>query len=835
MRVLIFTAPLGRCLLATLLALAGWALAPGAVLAQNTLAQDADVAVDEEEAQLPIYERRPFDELHLTDDSVVLIKPLPLPGRKLPEKPRPAEKLFITKIDEPDVQYTVQWKDIAKIRLFEHIVLQEAEDQVRNRRFNEAFPYYQHLRRFYPKLEGLQESIQAYLLAEARSWREKQQHDRALALLNELYVQNREHDQLVSAMSASTSALVQHYVARNQFRSVRRLVAEMAAKFPKADVVTLWRNRLTDRSRSLLVRAQAEFDKTRFSWSRDLAEHALAIWPTDEARRLLRDIHQQRPLLVVGVTAVAKRFEPGALDDHASARSSRLVYRTLVEYAGPGEAGGSYRCPVGVIQPQDAPRKLTFHLSEGIRWHQLDRPLTGHDVSRRLAALADSKSDVYRPDWAALFGGVAVHGLYDVEITLRRSHVHPAAMLQTILVPWSQPSTASSPAFNGPYALESPPEADNAGEAPPRREHDVRYLASPTYFARGEKQPGEIIERYFSNSRAAEAALRTGEIAVLDRVSPWQVESLSADRRLAVRRYAVPRVHVLLPNQDKPLLANRTFRRALVYGLHRQAILDQLIGDSQPKSTRVVSGPFPAGETLDDPLGYASDQTIDPRPYNPRLALALASLARRELDVLKKKKAAAGATRKDTAEKTDKADETTPANAAKKPGDGGKASSESATPPLILEHPPCDIARIACRSIQQQFKLIGVPVALREQEPGAKPSDDFDLRYVELAMWEPVVDARRLLAPGGLAGGASAYLRQAFRRLEVAEDWRAARNDLHLIHRIAHEEVSIIPLWQLTDYYAFRREVGIPNQRPVSLYQDVEQWQALPFQIVDAP
>ena len=46
------------------------------------------------------------------------------------------------------------------------------------------------------------------------------------------------------------------------------------------------------------------------------------------------------------------------------------------------------------------------------------------------------------------------------------------------------------------------------------------------------------------------------------------------------------------------------------------------------------------------------------------------------------------------------------------------------------------------------------------------------------------------------------------------------------IHRLAHSEVTIIPLWQLSDYFAHVRELDGLGDSPVTLYQHVEAWQA---------
>ena len=108
-------------------------------------------------------------------------------------------------------------------------------------------------------------------------------------------------------------------------------------------------------------------------------------------------------------------------------------------------------------------------------------------------------------------------------------------------------------------------------------------------------------------------------------------QGAAADAGVTVQAYALPRLHCLVPNARRPLLANRTFRRALAYGIDRQAVLEQLLrGDTLPGCVP-LHGPMPVGASAQDPLDYASDPEVEPWPYDPRLALALAEGGRREL------------------------------------------------------------------------------------------------------------------------------------------------------------------------------------------------------------
>ncbi len=517
---------------------------------------------------------------------------------------------------------------------------------------------------------------------------------------------------------------------------------------------------------------------------------------------------------------------PGSLQSWAARRSSRLIYRTLMEFQGPGSDGGKYLCPMGEMEVEELGLRLHFELKRGLRWSNGPGTLSGYDLSRRLLAMADPGDPAYRIQWAEIFAGVSVDRVYGVEIDLRRPHVRPEALLQCVVAPSREPDSDLGQATNGPYVLDYPcgagvppallragetpallragvpPALLRAGETPaPQKMQATRgallageavYTANAAYFAARPSQPKEIVERYFPSASDGIKALRRGQIDVLDRVNPWEIGKLAAIPGVVVEPYAVPLVHCLVPNLERPLVSSRTFRRALVYGIHRKAILDAMTGGKQQPGFQLASGPFSPGVSRDDPLDYAYDHSIDPRPYDPRLAIGLAKVAFRELAEAKKK----------------------------------QGQTLKKMPSLVLAYPADAIARLAAGAIKKHLALVGIPVNLEELPAGvpARLNDKIDLLYAELAMWEPVVDARRLLDRDGLAGSCSPYMSLALKQLEQAADWPAVGLKLRQIHQLAHSEVAVVPLWQLTDFFAYRRRLSGVGPRPVTLYQRVESW-----------
>ena len=269
-----------------------------------------------------------------------------------------------------------------------------------------------------------------------------------------------------------------------------------------------------------------------------------------------------------------------------------------------------------------------------------------------------------------------------------------------------------------------------------------RTCSNPRYFAGTASQPKEIVEQRFADPTAAVAALRRGEIQVLDRLSPWQVNSLAAEADLAVQSYALPRLHCLVPNSHRPLASNRTFRRALAYGIDRQAILDELLHGGRRARLHGRPRSFPAGPVRQGRLQL--------RLRSGDQAVALRSAAR------------GGAGRERPSRTV-----------------GGRPRSAAGLvrpAPLVLAFPPTEIARTACAAIRRQLAVIDVPVELKELAavPAGPVPAEVDLLYAELFISEPLVDAPRVLGADGLTGGCSAPMGQALRELVQAANWSEA-------------------------------------------------------------
>ena len=581
-----------------------------------------------------------------------------------------------------------------------------------------------------------------------------------------LYSRNPARPGVSTAYERVTGELVKQHLVGGRYAAARGLLKNLGDRYPatKATMVASYEGQLTQQATELLAQATAAKAAGKPREAHEAVQKAIAMWPTQPgASELASALHQDYPVVTVGVIAPLASPTSRRIDDWAASRTGRLLVTPLVERSDAAEDAS----PLGEIAVSEDRRQAILKLAGEARWAIPPRKVTGQDVVRCLWAAADPEDAHYDAAWAGVFGGaVAREG--EVLIDLVRPQPVPTAWLARQL--WWE----GGPPACGPFQLDS-------------RTGDVcRYVRQSSSFAATGIKLAEIVERSIPNSSAALAALRRGEISLIDRLSPWDVTAASATGGISVRRYVAPTVHVLIPNPARPLVQSRVMRRAILYGIDRQGILRRgLIGGQELAGCEVVSGPFPRG-AAGERYAYAYDLKIEPRPYEPGTGLVLAQLAASE--VLGQGKAAA---------------------------------------PLVLGFPADPVARAACQSIARQLKVLNLPVTLKEAKPGELPAlADCDLLYAELSIHEPVVDAWRLLGPGGLTGSCSPAMLLALRQVEAAPSRQEAAEKLKDVHRIAAIELPVIPLWQLAEHFAVHASVQGVADRPGSLYEGVENWQA---------
>ncbi len=59
-----------------------------------------------------------------------------------PRRGRPTDKLVIRRLDKPDKEYAVLWRNIAKLELFEQLILKKASELSAAHDFETAYDYF---------------------------------------------------------------------------------------------------------------------------------------------------------------------------------------------------------------------------------------------------------------------------------------------------------------------------------------------------------------------------------------------------------------------------------------------------------------------------------------------------------------------------------------------------------------------------------------------------------------------------------------------------------------------------------------------------------------------
>ncbi|HYO26548.1 MAG TPA: ABC transporter substrate-binding protein, partial [Lacipirellulaceae bacterium] len=716
---------------------------------------------------------------------------LDLADRRVPEPLPTTGQLELHRLTEPSIPYALDWSAIARIDLYEQMLLTEANRLTNTGEFGEAFEYLAFLQQNYPRLEGLPAALDEHLWRDASASFAAGRGDQAWPALLALYDRNPDYPRLAGAVQAVTDSLMTRRLEAGDYGGARAVLDLAERRFSTLELSNLatWRARFASDASKQLEIARRALAERRYDAARAAAMMADSIEPNlEEARQLLREIQAAAPEMRIAVTQMAGAPRPGRLPQWAQARVELLLRPPLVGMTDFGAEGGVYGSPFVDVATDDAGLETTLHLLESSR----QRGLSVDAIARRLSAMVSPDQQEQDRAFAAALDDFSVARGADLHIAWRQPPLHPGALLQ---IPLPQLTTSeASPGLW--FQLREPSGAEAQG-------------ASAVYERTGPAggAPRTIVERIYANDEEALAALLRGDVDAIDRVPPWQLDRLRQAPGVVVGAYRLPTVHVLIPNLDNPLLASREFRRALCYATDREGIVaDILLAGGAIPGFRAISGPFPAGTSLNDPAGYGYNASLPLRPYEPRLAALLAGVARTTL------------AKRDLEQRKARGEPLPAADPAAEP-------SVPPPAPLVLAHPADPLARVACQSLKLQLDRVGIPIRLEElPADGSASGVAHDLLYAELAVREPLVDARRLLSSQGVAGRSGALMTAALDELDRAQNWNDARRRLREVHRIAYYDLPLVPLWQTANFFAHRTWLQGVGEEPLALYQHIDAW-----------
>jgi len=762
-------------------------------LCSATEAQTPADAPATTEAQAPeiveparLIDVEPFDRLTLdeinestNEPEVLQIVPVEFPGRRLPKIRRPGDEISIRLFSKPGEEFKVQWRNIESLEFYEDMVLAEGLKLTAENRFDEAFEYFQFLTAGYPHTLDLQKGLQTFLIRHAGKSFQAHKHVEAISLLADAHQINPARAGLARALANVTGKLLESHQRAGNHEAVRQLLKQAIARYPNNPEARLteWRDRLVAAADAELKRANSQLAAGNLRAAQLASRQMMRIWPElPGAAALQTRIANQYPMLFVGVSQSVPFRPDRTVDRPSSWRIARLIEKPLVRIDGYDPNGAIYVSPWGTMTTGDSGRSITFDLVDDLPAGSSDTRTTGYELARRLVQPGptdEPSADVW---WSRLIRGVDVQAVYRVHINLNASYVRPEALFRHIGLDGDAGSQRGSL-----FSIGS------------QTDEEVSYVLKPNGRPVANGQIREVLEQSIASPQHGIVALRQGKIDILARLFPGDVAALAGDEEIVVGRYRLPTIHCLVPNYDRKRMKSRVLRRGLLQGFNRNEILQRVLlrGNKLP-GCQVLSGPLPVGFSREDPLGYGYDHGIVPRDYEKNLALTLFRVA------------GAAANR-------------TP---------GGLLPDQ----PLVLAHPAAYLPRLACEEIAHQLSMNGIACDTRQLPPGAVvvPDSEYDLLYVEVSMAEPIVDVIGLLGRGGLGDAGNPYIRLAINRLIRATNWRDARTRLATLHQLCHHHLPVLPLWQLSDHYAYHRRITGIEAEPISLYQNITKWRVGP-------
>lgn len=788
-----------------------WAIIGAVPVWGQPTRQDAPVKTEfgfDTEDDTPLVDREPFDRITANYDGKeykFVVKPLGLEG---PVDYEQGGTLRFELQDRQGQLLQMPWSLVTKLERFEELIVAETRSAFQNGDLDTAFRNLIYLFDRHGANDPLvRELLEQFWYRDALQLMQAGNYELAATVLEELYFKN---PGFRGDGRAPIDVLAEVYDQRLQRLADEGDVVKVAAELeflknryvttppPIGAVRSKWMAELDRRGQEFLDRVVEISRGNDPLAAHTMARRAIFRLPEDaRAWSTYRDVVERFPLAIVGVVDFADQPDIRAADHWSARRAGGLLQRQLVDLIGLGEDGGRYEFADGRIEPTDE-----FGLS--YRFEILTREenrgpqaMTAMELANRLRDLVREGSDEFYFPLAKIIDSIAIADYSNVEIRLRQ----PFARIESLLrVPY-QPANAE----RGMFVLEKA--SENA------------HVYRPT----DPNHPWTIVEQRFASSTQAADALLAGEIDVLDRVYPADLERLRQNPQILVRPYVVPSIHVLIPNPRTSFMRDPTYRRSLLYAIDRQRIVEQLIcGGKLIPGFRAISGPLPTGSDENDLIGYGYNDRVEMVPFNPGMGIALP-----EASISRLRKVAADELRVTRRVELDGLEQSEAHVLINKWLDENPSLRE---PKLVLAHPATELATTACQTIQQMWSSVGRTVELKALPPGvARPQDDdYDLFYAEITMEEPLVDLRFVLGELGLAKQISPTLQQLLSELDLARNWVQARQLLRQIHDQCNAEATVLPLWQLINYYAYRRNVSGLGESQVRLYDNIDRWNLEP-------
>ena len=678
----------------------------------------------------------------------------------------------IVENDQEQGTYRVHQRHLKQIIHYEDLLLRRIDALLAEKQSLAVFELLRVLQQRSPTWPGIAPRRERLQFLEALQFLERDQPETAWNYLLQLHGRNPQFEGLDRQLGIVTDLLMQAAQTRGDARQVRHYLARLRSVLPQQEVVRRWDQQLDQQARAKLQAAETADQAQDWPQAVTLLEQAAAVWPDTppltEAAKRIWPRHQR---LRVGVLDLANQSTPapGAL-----ARERVLLQRNLFEPFGMDTRGVRYSSRfIEEWEPTDLGRSIVFRMPSRPAGGE---PILASRLAEVMAARLSPDSTTYDERFGSYVSGVQVTGPYEFQVDFWRAPLKPEAILQ---FPIAQASELSGQQFaRQPFTRT----AATATQSVYRR-------LTPQAKTLVDWSVAEIVERKYPDNEALKQGWVRGEISCLPHVALWDVPVMSRLPDSQLLEYALPVTHFLQFHPRHPALKLAAFRKALAYGLNRKGMLDGIVlRKPDPTRGRLVSAPYATTHS-------AYNSLVAPLRSDVRLAMAMLLAAKKDL--------------------------------------GGDL------PTLRLGVPDNPLEQAVGQELCQQWKQLGLDVRLVTVGPqipfdiDAEPAA-WDLLYRSERMIEPLVDLWPSLtldrqARIGRLNHLPDWLRTKLISLDQVGDWPAAEQILRETHRDLVADVTLIPLWEVSDYLLIRQNLrGLPA-RPLYPYQDIERWQLLPW------
>lgn len=738
---------------------------------------------------IPLWERRPFDRITLTEGKTRDVDPVRIPAGTdfssikddeyvgqpgLPPRSeirRPVK--YLIRDQESNKEEEIYGRAVRKIDYFEDLCITQAKRDISAGRFNDSEKLLAAATKLTPTWPGLPETWVEHFYRQGSRFRLASQWEssyesflRAIKQQASLEKPFELDPPLIELIDDVIAKWLQSFIVKEDFLSARQTIGRVEEEYPAGKAAPRIRGELIAKSQGLLQAAMKAVGENRFEDARLDLENALNINPTDEEiRKGIDALYQSHGHIRVGVEQPASFFGGPADWSPADHRAAEIIHLTMMQRE---FIGAEFEWKSIVLSQVERPdeylnKRAVVRLREGIRWPKDGKIVSIIDVQRLLVESCRPNSSYFHPAFARLVVRMETSATGRLTIDFERPQLRPEAWLVMPLIRLSDNNSSSG---IGPFILSDRKSSTNV------------YLANPFFAVKDRPLIKRVTEFQIPKGSDRIKALAENRIDLAADLSPADWATAEQIPGVRVATFELPTVYVLQFNFNQRVLRDRILRRAMACGIDTKRIL-QSLGLNGNEESMLTTAPWPPGLT-----GY--DETIKPRPHDVTLARTLVAAMQQKYSTL---------------------------------------------PTLRLVHFPSEVDRQACKEIARDLEQIGLKIILVEFDPAAPVSPlTADLRYVPLRVRDPVYDTMTFLTRDNPSLGehASPWLRQLLVDLVEVPNFSTAQQLLPKLHRLLHEDVAVIPLWQFKHRLAVNERVGGLAVSPVGTYEKIIDWTIKP-------